>query len=63
MTNRWIEPIALLGKHVTIEPMDIRHVPELQAAARDGQLWKLWYTLVPSPDQTEDYVKTALKNR
>ena len=63
MTNRWIEPIALLGKHVTIEPMDTRHVPELQAATRDGQLWKLWYTAVPSPEQTEDYVKTALERR
>ncbi len=63
MNNRWIEPISLLGKHVTLEPMHIRHVPGLQAAARDGQLWKLWYTAVPSPEQTQQYVEDALIKR
>lgn len=63
MNKRWIEPIALLGKHVTLEPMQIRHVAELQAAARDGQLWKLWYTAVPSPEQTEQYILDALHKR
>lgn len=63
MTNRWIEPIVLLGKHVTLEPMDLRHIDGLKAAARDGQLWKLWYTSVPSPEHTADYVESALEAR
>ena len=63
MTERWIEPIVLLGKHATLEPMDHRHIPGLQAAARDGQLWKLWYTSVPSPDATETWVEQALQRR
>ncbi len=63
MNSRWIEPIALLGKQVTLEPMDLRHVKGLQGAARDGQLWKRWYSGVPSPEHTELYVRTALEKR
>ncbi len=63
MTSRWIEPIVLLGKHVTLEPMARQHVAGLQAATRDGQLWKLWYTAVPSPEQVEAYVEEALQRR
>ena len=63
MQPRWIEPIVLLGKEVTLEPMHARHVEGLKAAARDGQLWKLWYTTVPSPEQTRNYVEHALMRR
>ena len=51
MTQPWIEPIVLLGKHVTLEPMELRHIDGLKAAARDGQLWKLWFTSVPAPEK------------
>jgi N-acetyltransferase len=61
--KRWIEPVVLLGKHATLEPMQPRHVEGLKAAARDGQLWKLWYTSVPSPEKTEQYVEHALMRR
>ena len=63
MQSRWIEPIVLLGKHVTLEPMAERHSAGLQAATRDGQLWKLWYTVVPAPDQVDEYVSNALQRR
>jgi len=63
MTEKWIQPIALLGKHVTLEPMAERHIAGLQAATRDGQLWKLWYTAVPSPEQVASYVADALQRR
>jgi len=63
MSERWIEPIVLLGKHVTLEPMQPRHVDGLKAAARDGQLWKLWYTSVPAPEKTKQFVEHALMRR
>lgn len=63
MTQRWIEPIVLLGKHATLEPMQPRHIDGLKAAARDGQLWKLWFTSVPAPEHTESYVEQALMRR
>jgi RimJ/RimL family protein N-acetyltransferase len=45
-----IEPVTLSGKHVVLEPLSHEHHDGLLAAARDGELWKLWYTSVPAPD-------------
>jgi RimJ/RimL family protein N-acetyltransferase len=61
--QRWIEPIVLLGKHVTLEPLEKRHLNGLQGACRDGQLWKLWYTQVPSPETMQSYISTAINQR
>lgn len=46
-----ILPVTLTGSLVTLEPLEKSHHDELVAAVRDGDLWKLWYTAVPSPDQ------------
>jgi RimJ/RimL family protein N-acetyltransferase len=54
---------VLLGKHATLEPMNARHVEGLKAAARDGQLWKLWYTSIPAPEATLRWIERALRNR
>jgi RimJ/RimL family protein N-acetyltransferase len=45
-----IEPITLTGQHVVLEPLSHAHHNGLVEAARDGELWKLWYTSVPTPD-------------
>ena len=44
-----IEPITLTGRHVVLEPLSHAHHDGLVDAARDGELWKLWYTSVPTP--------------
>ena len=54
-------PVVLERGSVRLEPMSEQHIPALQEAARDGALWQLWYTTVPSPDETETYVATALR--
>ncbi len=46
----FIEPITLTGKFVTLEPLTQEHHDGLVDAARDGDLWKLWYTSVPTPE-------------
>ncbi|MET4589449.1 GNAT family protein [Arthrobacter sp. 754] len=46
----FLEPLTLTGKHVILEPLRPDHHDGLVAAARDGGLWKLWYTSVPEPD-------------
>ncbi|SAL23118.1 GCN5-related N-acetyltransferase [Caballeronia arvi] len=61
--SRWIEPVTLEGEHVRLVPLTHEHEPALTAAASDGELWKLWYTFVPSPDQTRAYIDTALDMR
>ncbi|CAN7505059.1 GNAT family N-acetyltransferase [Arthrobacter sp. LjRoot14] len=45
-----IEPITLTGQHVVLEPLSRAHHDGLVEAARDGELWKLWYTSVPGPE-------------
>ena len=45
----FLEPITLIGDLVTLEPLARAHHDDLVAAARDGELWNLWYTSVPDP--------------
>jgi RimJ/RimL family protein N-acetyltransferase len=59
----FIEPVTLRGKHATIEPLDATHEDALKRAAADGELWKLWYTSVASPDKMGEYIAIALDMR
>jgi RimJ/RimL family protein N-acetyltransferase len=61
--THWIQPVTLAGAHVRLEPLAREHVPGLQQAAADGELWNLWYTSVPSPDAAAGYVDKALALR
>jgi N-acetyltransferase len=54
------QPVVLEGHGVRLEPLELRLEPELAAAAADGALWELWFTMVPEPDQTKAYIETAL---
>ena len=46
----WPAPVALGGRHVRLQPLAPAHREGLVDAARDGELWNLWYTSVPSPE-------------
>jgi RimJ/RimL family protein N-acetyltransferase len=46
----WPQPVELSGPHATLLPLSHDHLEDLIAAARDGELWKLWYTAVPTPE-------------
>jgi RimJ/RimL family protein N-acetyltransferase len=46
----WLEPVTLRGAHARLEPLSHQHVDGLTEAVKDGELWKLWYTLVPKPE-------------
>lgn len=43
-------PVALSGKHATLLPLDPAQHDALCAAVRDGELWKLWYTAIPTTE-------------
>ncbi len=49
-TVPFLEPVTLAGDLVTLEPLTLDHHDGLVQAARDGNLWELWYTSVPAPD-------------
>ncbi|MDH5432617.1 MAG: GNAT family N-acetyltransferase [Gammaproteobacteria bacterium] len=59
--NKWLEPIELIGKHVTLTPLKFKHKDELVKAVSDGKLWELWYTLVPSAETIDGYIASALE--
>jgi RimJ/RimL family protein N-acetyltransferase len=48
--NPFTAPITLSGRHAALEPLSAAHHDGLVEATRDGELWKLWYTAVPSPE-------------
>jgi len=51
----------LSGQHVTLLPLAMDHHDGLAEAARDGELWRLWYTLVPSPEGMAAEIERRLK--
>ena len=46
----WPEPVSLEGPHAVLAPLSLEHAADLEEAAGDGNLHRLWYTTVPAPD-------------
>ena len=63
MASRFVEPVTLAGVHATLEPLAPSHREAIAAAAADGELWKLWYTSVPAPQDTGKWLDAALDMR
>lgn len=63
MDDRFIAPVTLRGTHASLEPLVAAHLDAIKAAAADGALWRLWYTSVPPPEKTKDWIESALGAR
>lgn len=59
----FVEPIILRGKYAILEPLAETHLDELIAAAADGELWNLWFTSVPTPDEAATNIAFRLGER
>jgi len=46
----FLQPVTLRGTHAALVPLSPDHLAGLQDAARDGELWNLWYTFIPRPE-------------
>jgi N-acetyltransferase len=57
----WLEPITLRGPYATLQPLAHDHHHGLLEALGDGQLWKLWYTTIPSPDHLAEETDRRLE--
>jgi N-acetyltransferase len=55
-----VQPVVLERHGVRLEPLTLEHSAGIQQAAADGELWNLWYTSVPEPEQTDSYIADAL---
>lgn len=58
-----LSPVILEGLHVRLEPLASTHRDPLVEAARDGELWNLNVTRVPSPERMAAYIDAALADR
>jgi len=54
------EPISLHGRHVSLVPLSHAHHDDLVLAVQDGELWALWYTTVPAPEQLRPEIDRRL---
>jgi RimJ/RimL family protein N-acetyltransferase len=60
----FVEPVTLTGQRwVTLEPLAREHVPEIAAAAADGELGDLWFTSAPKAEATQDWVEARLASQ
>ena len=57
----WPQPVTLRSGRVTLEPLERRHQAELAEAVSDGELWRLWYTAIPSPEGMAAEIERRLR--
>jgi len=56
-------PATLEANGIRLEPLGKEHREGLDKAAADGELWKLFFTSVPAPGETDKYIDTALEGQ
>lgn len=59
----WPPTATLEGQAVSLVPLDPSHHDGLCAASADGELWRLWYTSVPSPEGMKAEIERRLTLR
>ena len=60
-SSSFTSAVELRGQHVTLLPLNISHEEDLVEAVKDGELWRHWYTLIPSPEKMGEEIKRRLK--
>lgn len=55
-----LAPVSLAGRYVELVPLSEDHHDGLQNAVRDGELWRLWYTSAPSPEEMTGEIRRRL---
>jgi len=56
----WLEPVTLGGAHARLEPLSHDHYGGLLEAVKDGELWKLWYTFIPTAENMKKEIDRRL---
>jgi RimJ/RimL family protein N-acetyltransferase len=56
----WPAAVELRGEHAALVPLQPAHAEGLAEAVRDGELWKLWYTAIPSPERMAAEIERRL---
>jgi PhzF family phenazine biosynthesis protein len=56
----WLAPVTLRSQDVTLEPLSQNHCEDLTRAVEDGEIWKLWFTFVPAPENMAAEIERRL---
>src|SRR5690348_4156243 len=56
----FLEPVTLRGTYARLEPLSRDHYDGLVEAVADGELWKLWYTAIPKPENMAREIERRL---
>ena len=59
-SNAFLQETQLLGKHVQLVPLSVAHHDALIEAVKDGELWRHWYTFIPTPEKMADEISRRL---
>ena len=59
----WPTEVTLEGRHASLVPLSQAHCADLIDAVKDGELWRLWYTFVPPPDEMAAQIDERLAKR
>lgn len=62
-SKMWLKEVELESQNVKLVPLSELHADALVEAATDGELWKLWFTSVPSANNINDYISNALDQK
>ena len=55
-----LQAVTLQGQHARLEPLRSDHAAALSEAVQDGELWRLWYTAIPTPAAMASEVQRRL---
>jgi len=58
-----VEPVTLMGRHVRLEPLSLRHHDALCQVGLDEELWRWIPAPVRTPDEMRAYIETALREQ
>ena len=59
--TKWPDPFSIEGKYVCVIPLSLDHQSDLEEAAADGDLHRLWYTSIPKPIGINDEIGRRLQ--
>lgn len=57
----FVDSVSLRGEHVSLVPLGHAHLDDLIEAVKDGELWTLWYTNIPTPDRLRAEIDRRLE--
>jgi RimJ/RimL family protein N-acetyltransferase len=58
--NLFIQTTTLHGQYVSLMPLSAAHHDDLLEAVKDGELWRHWYTAIPTPDKMAAEIERRL---